>query len=193
MIGLKVVGDLLTGAIRGYESGKKQLFKTHIEPLHDMILAIHKDYIKGFEEAKRHLEDKTTPPGSVVEFLEERRRDYLDQRDMAAALAEALANAERRPVRGDAWETLKAFCEAVSNYFSSGTGLGGYSWYSEFMESVKFKSKLRSSPNVWDAPFISNDARKELLEDAGNILNTRLPGALSRINTYYAMLKVSIL
>ncbi|MDA0737846.1 MAG: hypothetical protein O3A59_02700 [Nitrospirae bacterium] len=68
--GISLVWDVLVNLIKGYETGKKDLFNSHIEPLHNRILAIHKDYMDGFEEAKSILENQDTPTSEIIKFLE---------------------------------------------------------------------------------------------------------------------------
>jgi len=117
--GLKLVWDVLVGLVQGYETGEKEFFATHVEPLHQRMLTIHKDYVAGFEEAKRYLKNNESPPSAVIEFLEQRRRDYVLERELAEKLAEELASAERRLVRDDVWTSLREYCRAVVNYFSA--------------------------------------------------------------------------
>ena len=190
--GLKLVWDVLVGLVRGYETGKKEFFATHIEPLHQRILTIHKDYIAGFEEAKRYLENNENPPSAVIEFLEQRRRDYVAERELAEKLAEELANAERRLVRDDVWTSLREYCSAIVNYFSAASEVGGISWYTDFLNSVKAKTRAGYS-DVWSSLAISGSARHDLLKQVREILNVGLPRALSPINTYYAVLRTRLL
>ena len=146
--GLKLVWDVLVGLVRGYETGKKDFFATHAEPLHQRMLTIHKDYIAGFEEAKRYLENNENPPSVVIDFLEQRRRDHLAERELTEKLAEELASAERRLVRDDVWTSLREYCSAVVNYFSAASEVGGISWYTDFLNSVRAKTRAGYS-DVW--------------------------------------------
>jgi hypothetical protein len=190
--GLKLVWDALVAVVRGYGTGKKDFFATHVEPLHQRILAIHKDYVRGFEEAKRYLQNGDSPPSAVIDFLEQRRRDYSVERDLAPKLAEELASAQRLLVRDDVWASLREYCSSVVGYFSSVSAVGGISWYTDFIESVKGKTRQGSS-YVWGAPGISGNARQELFEEVKFVLDVGLPHALSPINTYYAVLRAHLL
>lgn len=190
--GIKLVWDLLTGLVRGYETGKKELFNSHIEPLHQRMLAIHKDYLAGFQEVKRHLENNETPPSEIIEFLEQRRRDYVAERDLVEKLAEELASAERRLVRDEVWTNLREYCRAVINYFSAACEIGGISWYTDFLHSVKAKTNAGFT-DVWSSLAISGNARRDLLKQVRDVLDVGLPRALGPINTYYAVLRSRLL
>jgi hypothetical protein len=155
-------------------------------------LAIHQDYIAGFEEAKRYLENNENPPSGVIEFLEQRRRDYLVERELAEKLAQELTSAERRLVRDDVWTSLREYCQAIVNYFSAATEVGGISWYTDFLQSVKAKTKAGFS-DVWNSAAISGSARHDLLKQVREVLDVGLPGALSPVNTYYAVLRTRLL
>lgn len=190
--GITLVWDILVGLVRGYETGKKEFFATHVEPLHERMLAIHKDYIAGFEEVKRYLEKSETPPSGVIEFLEQRRRDYLVERELAQKLAQELADAERGLVRDDVWTNLREYCQAIVHYFSAATEVGGISWYTDFLQSVKARTKAGSS-DVWNSSAISGNARRDLLKQVREVLDVSLPRALSPVNTYYAVLRTRLL
>jgi hypothetical protein len=190
--GLSLVWDALVALVRGYETGKKDFFATHVEPLHQRILAVHKDYVAGFEEAKRYLKNGDSPPSAVIDFLEQHRRIYSVERELAAKLAEELASAQRRFVRDDVWANLREFCNAVVKYFSSASAVGEISWYTDFIESVKLKTRQGSS-YVWGSPGISGNARQDLFQEVKVVLDVGLPGALKPINTYYAVLRARLL
>ncbi|SRR6266550_8512531 len=190
--GIRLVWDLLTGLVSGYESGKKELFGSHVEPLHQRMLAIHKDYITGFEEVKRHLEDNQTPAARVIAFLEERRRDYLAERELAENLARELAKAERRVVRDEVWVSVREYSQAVANYFLAATQVAGISWYTDFLNMVKVKTNAGFS-DVWDTLAITGSARHDLLKQVRAVLDVALPRALSPVNTYYAVLRTALL
>src|SRR5215471_17499374 len=101
-----------------YEAGKKGLFESQIEPLYQQMCEIHKDYIAGFMEVKRLLEDNQTPSSKVIQFLEDRRRDRAADRDASKKLAEELEKADRRIVFNSTWAAVKEFSRAVVKYFS---------------------------------------------------------------------------
>jgi hypothetical protein len=59
----KIIWELVTQLISGYEREKANLFVNHVEPLQQRMLQVHKDYIAGFEEVEVMLKDvKTTSP-----------------------------------------------------------------------------------------------------------------------------------
>jgi hypothetical protein len=190
--GLKLVADMVLEIIRGYEAGKKEFFSTHVDPLHDRMLTIHKDYIAGFEEAKSYLDSKETPPSQVIEFLEQRRRDYVVERELAEMLAQELANAESRFVRDQAWASLREYCRAIVHYFQAASEVGGTSWYSFFLQNVRARTQAGIS-DVWDSQAISGDARQDLLRQLSQLLDKGLPAAFRPINTYYAVLRTRLL
>lgn len=190
--GLKLVWDVLVGLVRGYETGKKDFFTSHVEPLHQRMLTIHKDYIAGFVEVKRYLEKNESPPSVVIEFLEQRRRDYVVEREMAEKIAQELASAERRLVRDDVWAALREYCRAVVAYFSVASEVGAVSWYTHLINSVKRKTRL-GLDDVWSTGGISGSPRYDLLKQVQGVLDEGLPRALSPINTYYAVLRTRLL
>jgi hypothetical protein len=190
--GIKLVWDLMTGLISEYEAEKKGLFAAHVEPLRDKMHAIHKDYIAGFEEVKRHLENNNAPPSEVIEFLEERRRDFLTERELATELARALHNAERRVVRGAVWDSVRAYCQAILTYFSATSDVAEISWYSDFLAMLRSRARLGVAEG-WHVGGISGNPRDELLRAVKELLDVRLPAAFSPINKQYAILRTQLL
>ncbi len=191
--GISLVWRMIVGLIGGYESQKKGLFEAHVEPLHQRMMAIHKDYIDGFEEVKRYLDNRKTPPSTVIEFLEQRRRDYLCERELVEKIAEALQRAERRCVRDEVWSFLRTYCQDIIAYFYATSEVGGISWYTDFIGIVKSRMKA-NMPDVWDTSMsITDGGRADLLNTVQKILDSRLPDAFSRINTYYAILRTRLL
>lgn len=192
--GISLVWDVLVSLIKGYETGKKDLFNSHIEPLHNRILAIHKDYMDGFEEAKSILENQDTPTSEIIKFLEQRRRDYLADRDLAQKLSEELSKAERRIVQDNVWTSVREYCQAVRNYFYATSEVGGISWYTDFLGAVKGKLKVGiKGADLWTPAGISGSPRRDLLIKIKSVLDTGLPNALSPINTYYAIFRRDLL
>lgn len=194
LAGLKLVFTLMIDLIRGYEQGKKDLFTSHVEPLHARMLAIHEDYVEGFEEVERYLASRDVPPAELITFLEHRRRDYLAERDLARKLAQELARADRRLVRDEVWTLLKNYCQAAVTYFSCASGMGGYSWYSDFLHAIRSRVQAGvTGADVWRSGGFSNNPRGDLLKKVRLNLNERLPGALEPLNAYYAALRARLL
>ena len=188
--GSKFLWDMLVGLVRGYESGKKDLFTSHIEPLHDRMMEIHKDYISGFEEVRSLLESKSAPTNDILQFLKDRRRDYLADRVLAQKLSEELLNAERRVVRNQAWESVSSYCTAIQKYFIATSGVGGISWYSSLLDSIEEKLRMGNIDSlIWTPMQIGGNPREILLQEVNAILDIGLPKALSPISTYYARLR----
>lgn len=188
---VRLVWDLVVGLIRGYRAGRSDLFESHIEPLYQRMLRIHKDYVDGFEEAKRYLERNEVPPGEVVDFLQERRREYVAEREVAAMLAKELVRADRRVVSDEDWASVRQFCLAVVNYFSSSSYVAGISWYSYFIDKVEDRVS-RGDSMPWARPAIAGDPQGDLLRSIRYTLDVELPHALSPINEYYAVLRTRL-
>lgn len=196
----KTVFELLFGLLGAYDKQKKKLFVDHVAPIQKKMRLIHKDYIEGFTEVKRHLEDRTKPPSELISFLEDRRRDYEIDRDLVDQLAKSLQNAERRPVRPAAWDSIKRYCTAVRLYFDPTSGNAAYfahpTWYTSFICMLKH-NVATARPNVWSDLTISGDpkgdrARQDLLNLA--IITLRdLPEFFKPINAIYADLRAKLL
>jgi hypothetical protein len=194
---LNTVFGMIGSFLAVHDAQKEKLFEKHVEPLHQRMLAIHQDYVTGFSEVKRHLEDKTQPGADLILFLEQRRRDYSAERDLAIQLAEKLADAERRAVRPDAWGALKAYCEAVSDYFFAPSQFAHKTWYTRYLEKVKANIHF-ATPNVWFDGSIYGDpkgehARTQLIYMATSVLDRELPAALKDVNATYARLRALLL
>jgi len=114
---VKTVYDLAFGVITGFRSRRADLFNLHVEPLHKRILEVHADYVSGFQQARRVLNDKTKPHAEVIAFLKERRREYAAERDLSGKLAQALD--ENRPfaIRDKVWAATETYVKAVTGYF----------------------------------------------------------------------------
>lgn len=191
--GLKFIWDMIVGLIKGYEAEKSKLFENHVEPLHQKLLLIHMDYIAGFQELKRHLQDKSKPLPEVVEFLEERRRNKAALRGLAGNITKELEAAERRLVRADAWDEIKAFTTAIAEYLDASVRFTGSTWFSGYLDLVKQKIKL-GAENPWFDISIHGEpkgdrARQDLINMITPILDRDLPSALVQVNASYAKLK----
>jgi len=194
---LNTVFTMIGNLLAAHDSQKKGLFENHVEPLQKKMEAIHKDYIAGFAELRRHLEDRSKPRSELISFLEDRRRDYAIERDLAQHVAASLADAERRPVRPDAWAALRDYCEAVSDYFFYPSQFAHKTWFSRYLEKVRANIHFGQA-DVWRDPTIygipkGEHARTELINMATVILDRELPEAFGAIGSNYAKLRVLLL
>lgn len=187
--------DLLVNCVKGYEEGKQQLFNLHVEPIQLKIDEIHKDYLKSFTQVKQSLNKKEVPTTELLDFLEERRIEFLAQRELTKALASELQKADRRLVGPKTWKCFIEYFESVEDYFYTGNAPGGYSWYSDFIHFMRVSRKA----NMQDVYFsklhdcFGSDPRKDLIVDIDFILERKLPVALKKVQSNYAKLRSSLL
>ena len=191
--GLGLIWDMIVGLIKGYESEKTKLFEKHVEPLHQKLLLIHGDYIAGFQDLRRHLQDKSKPLPQVVEFLEERRRHAAALRGLAGSIATELDVAERRLVGAQAWDEIRVFTTAIGAYLDASVRFTGATWFSGYLDLVKAKIEL-GAENPWFDLSIHGEpkgdrARQELIHMITPILDRDLPDALAQVNASYARLR----
>lgn len=192
---LKLIWDLIVGTLKGYKSSRATLLKDHIDPLHDRVLRVHKDYMSGFSEARRMLADFEKPTASTIQFLRERRNAYQGEHDLSERLAIALSR-ERPSLAGDElWSLLGTYCKSIVTYFNQATPLGRFTWYEGFIDQAEQKLHLGlDGKDIWFDPTVHDrDPRQDLLHEIDDILNRWLPNALAEVNTAYADLRRKLL
>ena len=158
------------------------------------MLVVHKDYVQAFIQIRDDLREGKMNASDVRNFLDRRRHDYLHERSAALALAQELAASERRPIRGDAWSAILAYCEAIENYLLTPYQLNWTSRYRRLLDmtaDVDFNSNLMIFPTA-DA---SEQSRQVL--DFSNVINDLLdkemPCAIDELNFTYAKLRTLLL
>ena len=180
---------MLSGLVHGYNARRKDYFQTHVEPLQQMITTVHKDYVVGFEKARNHLRDDSAPPEQLFEFLRERRRDYVCDRQLARDLASELQKVSKSGIKGDTWRAVEQYCNSIIRYFSAGASVSGYSWYTDFLNNAQSLAKFNLSSGIWFTSAISGNPRSKLLQQLDYILDEELPGAFADVSKSYAQLK----
>jgi hypothetical protein len=183
----------LEGIIKAYSSQKRDLFVDHIEPLQEKMIAIHKDYISGFQEVRGLIKNDARPSGEIIEFLRERRREYDSQRQLSRHLAEEIEKAKKLPLDKKLLETVSAYCDSIVEYLNASSSMGAISWYSHFIDNVRFRSGLERENNIWEEKSISGNPRDDLLGIIDTVLDKLLPRAFDKINATYAALRVKLL
>jgi hypothetical protein len=188
----KMVWDMIWDFARGYSARKKDFFENHIEPLQQKMIAIHKDYVSGFQEISRHLRDGSKPASELVEFLKERRRDYEHERTQARDLAAELENVRKAGINDDRWREVEQYCDAIVAYFSASADVGSISWYSDFVRAIE--SSIRAGLNdVYPGAGFSGNPRTDLLEAIKDALDRGLPRAFQKVSSSYAVLRARFL
>jgi hypothetical protein len=191
----ELLWNLLKAMISGYSENKKNLFNTHVEPIQAQIVKIHKDYLAGFGEIRQRLKDGSKPPLELIEFLRQRRSDYEIERQLVRQLAGQLKDAHRRAISGRDWKRVETYCQSIVQYFSASSSIGcvgGYSWFTGFLETVEFKAKL-SGGNPWQDMSISGNPADDLLKGVECALYEELPAAFERICRSYGELRAELL
>jgi hypothetical protein len=87
---------------------------------------------------------------------------------------------------------LRAYCQAILDYFSAASEVAEISWYSDFLEMLRSRARVGVAEG-WHVGGISGNPHGELLKDVKNILDARLPAAFSPINKQYAVLRTQLL
>jgi TIR domain len=197
----KLLRDMISALERGYVAEKKAFFEAHVEPLHQRMVEIHKDYVAGFQEIARHLKERTTPPSKLLDFLKERRRLYEHERRLAQDLARELGHARKAGISDDLWRSVQNYSEAIMEYFSATAKVGGFTWYSEFLRGVE--GAIRAGfgeaharalgEDVWREAGFSGHPRIDLLHAVELTLDHDLPRAFQKISSSYAILRARLL
>jgi hypothetical protein len=104
-----LVWNMITKLVGAYGAQKKGFFTTHVEPLQVQLLSIHRDYISGFEEARKIIRENAAPDVDVWEFLRERRRDKEAERDLTRSLAAELEKVRRRFLGDSTWIAVEEY------------------------------------------------------------------------------------
>jgi hypothetical protein len=187
-----LIWTMLTKLVGAYGTQRREFFTKHVEPLQDQMLSIHKDYISGFEEARKLIRTNAAPDGAVWEFLRERRRDNEAERQLAQSVASELEKARRRFFGDSTWVAVEDYCRSVIDYFTASSEPGGLSWYSNFLDMVEGHYRITGRPKYSFTGF-STDPRRDLLEALDYTLDYKLPGAFKDVSNKYAHLRSILL
>jgi hypothetical protein len=185
--------NVVSELVKGHGTQKKEFFQNHIEPLQDRVLRIHQDYIAGFEEVRRLIKDDSKPSEEIIEFLLERRREYDSQRQLSRHMAEEIEKAKKLPIDKKLLEAVSNYCDSIVEYFNASASIAGVSWYTEFIDNVRFQSSLRTVDVVWKGSGISGNPRSDLLESVDIVLDKFLPMAFDKVSAMYAALRAQLL
>jgi hypothetical protein len=98
---VKTIWDMLINLLQADSNNKKSFFENHVEPLQEKLTQVHKDYIKGFQEAQKYLRDGSVPPMTLLDFLKERRRDYQPERQLVESTAAEIISSENSKFSGE--------------------------------------------------------------------------------------------
>ncbi|WP_413935515.1 hypothetical protein [Nitrospira sp. BLG_1] len=188
---IELLWSMLEAVAKGFTTQKKEVFENHVEPLQVRMSAIHKDYIAGFEEVKRILKTHEKPTPELLEFLYERRRENEHERQLSNDLANNLAKLKKVGIRNDDMEAIKAYATAIAEYFSASGRIGGFSWYTDFIDIVQRNTRA-GFHDVWFTTAISGNLDGELMGSANQILNQGLPNAFKKISSSYAYLRTRL-
>ncbi|WP_341705855.1 hypothetical protein [Halopseudomonas sp.] len=190
---IELIQNFLTAIISGYESEKNKLFNNHVMPLMDEINKIHHDYIGAFIKIRKDLNNKEVPISELLDFLEERKHDFITQRSMAKTIAEELKKAERRIVRNNAWEAFEGFCDAVIDYLRDSNSISNASWYTDFIRFMKVSRAIGMENKFFEHNAFGNDPRVDIIEHINILVDRRLPQRLKAVQTKYAELRSYLL
>jgi hypothetical protein len=183
---------MLSAFVKGYSGQRRSFFEDHIEPLQVRLIEIHRDYLKGFEAADAMLR-QVGPSQELIDFLLERRRDLAIERQMSKDLATELDKVEKAIIRGEAKEALRSYCHSIISYFRSAVRPSRMSWYTDYIDELKFRVSLASefhSESRWGtSEGFTNDPRRDLQRDIASILNVELPDAFAKVSESYAQMR----
>ncbi|GLX86958.1 hypothetical protein tloyanaT_32110 [Thalassotalea loyana] len=157
------------------------------------ILIIHKDYISAFIEIRKNLKDKEVPATELLDFLEDRKHEFLAQRKMAKAIAEELKNAERRIVWNSAWISFEGFCDSIIDYLGDSNSISNASWYTDFINFMKVSRLGGLEAKFFDRNVFGNDPRVDIIEHINILVDSRLPKKLETVQERYAELRIHLL
>ena len=179
--------------VSGPATQKREFFTNHVEPLEKRIEQIHKDYMEGFQEIRRHLKDGTAPTSDLMDFLKERRRVGESERFLARDLAQEMDKARKTGMNLDLWTAVMDYCNSILKYLSATASVGGFSWYTNFIHSVESAIRVGVGRNVWHRMAYSNDAQADLLNAVDDTLDHHLPRAFESVSASYANLRARLL
>jgi hypothetical protein len=191
----QAIWGLVKGLLESHDKAKAELFQVHVDPLHQRILALHKDYMAAFAELRARLAKPETTMSDVVSFLEQRRMDFLCERDLAAQTALAFSQAERRLVRLDASQEVFKFCVAVASYLYSpyeflprGSFFTSVISVADPARNLDYSKALQLSPSAEPAVLAW-----EFTDLVREIHQRLLPSKMSEVNAAHARLRVLLL
>lgn len=183
---------MVVGLAGGNLGTDPKFFATQVEPLQEKIIEIHKDYIAGFEEIRKHLKDNTRPPSELLDFLKHRRRLYEYEHFMLRDLTLELQKAQATMPTQNLWVALNDYCIAVLAYLSATGRIGGFTWFTQFLKFVQMvidHGYGYDGEDVWSEVGFSGHPRQELLAVVDGILDQGLPQGFAKVSASYARLK----
>ncbi len=182
---IEVTHSLVKQLVEGSAKSGRAVFVDHVQPLHDLVLGIHNDYITGFRTVLKLLESDSSMPSDIVDFLSLFRADGKLRRMQAFAVAKSLARGPVKGVGGRIWKVVSPYIDSVEGYFESanchslGTPFEGF--IAELLESRVLEPAERM------------DVLREAGDEISQAVSETLPSAIHCVITSYATVRKSLL
>jgi hypothetical protein len=200
LAGGKLVWDMIAGLLGAHDKNKVDLFNNHVEPLQQRVALIHKNYTQAFLELRSGLRSGDFKLTDAVRFLEQRRQDFQYERDLATKVAARLSDAERRPVRADAWSDVQKYCIAIDHYLSSPYDLHRTTFFTSLLETAMREGERTASNYRFvrtieelQAESTPQLVSREFAVRVDALIDHVLPQAIATVNDAYARLRALLL
>ena len=188
------IWQLVGGLLSAHDKSKADLFNQHVEPLYVRLVAVHQDYLKSFDQLWKLLDSGELTIAEAGLFLTNRRRDFLHERDLATHIADQLIEAERRPVRPDAWNAVLAFCNEINIYLSKPYQFAVGSFFTSVIDATRKEPREALAGTLLFTAEVQDEVElRELSAMVWSILNSRLPNAFSAVSRQYAQCRILLL
>ncbi|WP_436323309.1 hypothetical protein ACSEYT_06630 [Vibrio cidicii] len=185
---LKNIVETIGSIAGGFNGKRSEILEEHIEPLYEKMKLIHNDYLYGFLEAKRCIENDEDPSKALSSFLEGRRLMALTEREAADSFAKSLVDLEKTLLSKQEKKLISEFATACINYLKRSSRIGKISWYSEVIRInamyIDFRGKGLTG-KAWEHPENGDNVKARLLDHLSFLLNGELGMAFEPVNDGY--------
>ncbi|MFS2264873.1 hypothetical protein [Vibrio vulnificus] len=184
----KNIIEIIANIAERYNSKRGEILEEHVEPLYEKMQLIHNDYLKGFLEAKRCIENDEDPSRELSKFLEGRRLTVLAEREAADSFANSISDLEKTLLSKEEQVLISEFATACINYLKRSSRIGRISWYSEVIRLNAMYVDFREQGfegKAWEHPENGDNVKARLLEHLSFLLNGELSMAFEPVNNSY--------
>ncbi|EOE2083704.1 hypothetical protein ACKBF6_003488 [Vibrio cholerae] len=184
----KNIIEIIANIAERYNSKRGEILEEHVEPLYEKMQLIHNDYLKGFLEAKRCIENDEDPSRDLSKFLEGRRLTQLAEREAADSFANSISDLEKTLLSKEEQVLIREFAQACIDYLKRSSRIGSISWYSEVIRLNAMYVDFREQGlegKAWEHPENGDNVKARLLEHLSFLLDGELSMAFKPVNNSY--------
>ncbi|EJF1759405.1 hypothetical protein RKK48_003550 [Vibrio cholerae] len=184
----KNIIEIIANIAERYNSKRGEILEEHVEPLYEKMQLIHNDYLKGFLEAKRCIQNDEDPSRDLSKFLEGRRLTQLAQREAADSFANSISDLEKTLLSKEEQVLIREFAQACIDYLKRSSRIGRISWYSEVIRLNAMYVDFREQGlegKAWEHPENGDNVKARLLAHLSFLLDGELSMAFKPVNDSY--------